>query len=125
MELLIKAGSVYNLVLIVFHLMFWRIFGWETDLRTLSFLNRAIMPVLNLSLTFVFAIFAYVSFMHSSELLETPLGKSLLILMAIFWFFRALLQPVFFKLNHWGSVTFMLFFICGGLLYGIPAFSVL
>ncbi len=125
MELLIKAGAFYNLLLIIFHLMFWRIFGWETDLRSLSFLNRAIMPVLNLSLTFVFVIFAYLSFAHSGELLETALGHSLLLLMAGFWMFRALLQPVFFKLNHWGSVAFMLFFCCGAILYGIPALSVL
>ena len=59
--------------------------------------------------------------MHSAELLITPLGKSLLVFIAAFWFFRAILQPVFFKLAHWGSVVFMIFFLVGGVLYGIPA----
>jgi hypothetical protein len=121
METLIKVGGIYNIVLVVFHLLFWRIFNWDEDLRTLTFLNRAIMQVVNLSLTLVFVIFAYVSLMHSAELLASPLGRSLLILMAVFWFFRAMLQAAFFKLNNGGSVAFMIFFFAGGVLYGIPA----
>ena len=121
MEMLIKAGGVYNIVLVVFHLLFWRIFNWDEDLRSLTFLNRAIVQVINLCLTFVFVIFAYVSLMHSAELLTNPLGRSLLIMMAVFWFFRAILQALFFKLKHWGSVAFMMFFFAGGVLYGIPA----
>jgi len=121
MELLIKAGGIYNIVLIVFHLLFWRIFNWDEDLRSLSFFNEAIMQVVNLCLTFVFGIFAYISFVHSTELLTTPLGNVLLVLMSVFWFFRSMLQAMFFKLKHWGSVAFMGFFFAGGVLYGIPA----
>ena len=121
METLIKVGGIYNIVLVVFHLLFWRIFNWGEDLRTLTFLNKAIMQVVNLSLTFVFVIFAYVSLMHSAELLASPLGKSLLILMAVFWFFRSIMQATFFKLKNWESVAFMIFFFSGGVLYGIPA----
>lgn len=123
METLIKFGGLYNITLIVFHLLFWRIFNWGEDLRSLTFLNRAIMQVLNISLTFVFGVFAYLSFAYSSELLTSQLGKSLLILMAIFWFLRSLLQPIFFKLSHWGSIAFMVYFFAGGLLYGIPAIT--
>ena len=121
MDTLIKAGGLYNIILIIFHLLFWRIFNWKDDLPSLSFLNRAIMPVLNLSLTFVFVIFAYISLAHSNELLSTSLGRSLLMLIAIFWFARAMMQVVYFKLQHWGSLAFLLFFLAGGVLYGIPA----
>jgi len=121
METLIKAGGLYNIILIVFHLLFWRIFNWKDDLPSLSFLNRAIMPVLNLSLTFVFVIFAYISLVHSNELLSTSLGRSLLMLIAVFWFARAMMQVVYFKLQHWGSLAFLLFFLAGAVLYGIPA----
>jgi hypothetical protein len=121
MDTLIKAGGLYNIILIVFHLLFWHIFNWKDDLPSLSFLNRAIMPVLNLSLTFVFVIFAYISLAHSNELLSTSLGRSLLMLIAVFWFARAMMQVAYFKLQHWGSLAFLLFFLAGGLLYGIPA----
>ena len=121
MEILIKVGGIYNITLVVFHLLFWRIFNWEEDLRSLSVLNRAVMQVVNLGLTFVFVIFAYISLVHSTELLMSPLGNSLLLFMAVFWFFRAILQVVFFRLEHGLSVAFMVFFIAGGVLYGIPA----
>lgn len=121
MELLVKAGGIYNIVLVVFHLLFWRIFNWGEDLRSLSFLNQAIMQVVNLCLTFAFGIFAYISLVHSAELLTTPLGKSLLSLMAVFWLFRTMLQAMFFKLKHWSSIAFLGFFFVGGVLYGIPA----
>ena len=121
MEILIKAGGVYSLGFVIFHLLFWRLFDWDRDLRSLSFLNRAIMQVVNLSLTFAFVIFGAISLMHTRELLETPLGHSLLLLIALFWLFRAIEQPLFFKLKHWGSVAFFAVFLVGALLYGIPA----
>ena len=121
MEALIKAGGIYCLGFVIFHLMFWRIFNWSEDLESLSFINRAIMKVVNLSLTFVFVIFGYISLFHSRELLETALGHSLLVLIALFWLLRAIEQAVFFKLNHWGSVMFLVVFLAGAVLYGIPA----
>lgn len=121
MEYLIKAGGVYNIVLVVFHLLFWRIFNWKEDLRSLSFLNRSTMQVVNLSLTVVFVIFAYISLLHTNALLSTPLGKSLLVSISLLWFARSVMQVVFYKLNHWLSIVFLVYFLAGGLLYGIPA----
>ena len=109
MDAVVKAGGVYCFAFVIFHLLFWRLFNWREELRSLSFLNRCIMQVLNLGLTFAFVI------------LVTPLGKSLLVLIALFWLARALEQIVFFKLKHWGSIAFLLIFLAGALLYGIPA----
>jgi len=122
---MIKAGGIYNIVLVIFHLLFWRIFNWQEDLRSLTFLNRAIMPVLNISLTIVFVIFGYISLVHAEELLSTSLGQSLLVLMAIFWFARSVEQVVFFKLKHWPSWAFLAFFLLGTMLYAVPAIYVL
>ena len=125
MELLIKAGGFYNLALVVFHLSFWRIFDWDRDLRNISYLNRAIMQVLNISLLLVFIIFGYISFEHTNELLLSPLGQSLLVLMALFWLARTIQQIMFFKLHHWISWAFLLFFFSGFLIYAIPAIKVM
>jgi hypothetical protein len=121
MESLIKLGGIYNIILVVFHLLFWRIFNWKEDLRTLSFLNKSTMQVVNLSLTIVFAIFAYISLVHTNDLLSTPLGKSLLFSMAFLWFARSAMQVIFYKLKHRVSVAFVFYFLAGGLLYGVPA----
>ncbi len=121
MELLIKAGGIYNIVIVIFHLLFWRIFNWKEDLRSLSFLNRAIMQVLNLSLTFAFVIFSYISLVHTKELISTSLGQSLLGLIALFWLARSVEQVVFFKLKNWRSIAFLGFFLVGTVLYAVPA----
>jgi hypothetical protein len=121
MATLIKAGGFYTIALIIFHLMFWRIFNWGTDLQALTFLNRAIMQVLNVSLIVVFFMFAYISFAHTHELLTTPLGSTLLVLISLFWLARTIQQIILFRLAHWVSWAFLLLFFTGSLLYGIPA----
>jgi len=56
MKQLLIAGSIYNLLFAIFHILFWKIFR-KTQLNKLDFLNRGIMQVLNLCLTFCFLIF--------------------------------------------------------------------
>jgi len=78
------------------------------------------MQVLNISITFIFFIFAYISFMHTHELLSTGLGKSLLVLIASLWVFRAVQQVMFYKLKNKISVGLTCYFAAGALLYGLP-----
>jgi len=124
-EILIMSGGVFNIALIIFHSLFWRIFDWQNDLKTLSFINRNIMQVLNISLTFAFVIFAYISLFHTDELLSTETGLSLLVLMSLFWFFRAIQQIIFFKLNTMLSWVFFMVFMLGSVLYAIPALNII
>ena len=123
-EALIFTGGIYSLILVIFHALFWRLFDWPNDLRSLSFINRAVIQVLNISLTFVFVSFSYLSLIHTQELLVTELGHALLWLIAIFWLARAVQQVIFFKLTHWLSWMFTAYFTLGAVLYGIPALSV-
>lgn len=125
METLIKAGGFYTIALIVFHLLFWRIFNWDQELKQISYLNRATMQVLNISLTFAFVIFSYISLFHPTELLTTSLGNSLLVLIALFWLARAVQQIFFYKLRHWASWAFLILFVTGGVLYAIPAIHII
>ncbi len=119
--LLIEAGGVFNAAFAVFHLFFYRIFNWREDLRTLTFVNRGIVRVLNLCLAMAFVIFAYVSLVHTDELLTSALGTALMAAIALFWMARALLQAGVFGLRRWGSWWFFLVFIFGASLYGVPA----
>jgi len=120
MDILIKVGSFYNLMFAIYHCLFWKIFNWDEELKKIDFLNRAIMQVLNLCLTFCFLIFSYISFFHTAELLTTALGHTLLVGISIFWLLRAIEQVLFFKLKHWLSIIFLFTFIAGAALYIIP-----
>lgn len=70
------AGGVMHIGWAVFHFFFPRIFKWQTALEPLDSLNRSIMQVLNLCLTFYFAVAAYLTLVYSSELLGTPWAAS-------------------------------------------------
>jgi len=114
-------GGVYNILFAVFHLLFWRLFRWNADLRSLTPVNRGIMQVLNLCLIFVFLIFAVVSIVFPESLQTTGLGKFMLWSIAIFWFARAIEQVLFFDRRSWLSIVFVVVFLIGGALYMIPA----
>jgi hypothetical protein len=119
-ELVIKLGGIYSIGLIMFHVLFWRLFKWPESLASLNRVNRATMQVLNISITLIFCIVAYVSFAHTAELLHTPLGNTLLVLISWLWLIRAVLQVVFYKLEHKASVGLTLYFLLGACLYGLP-----
>lgn len=116
----ILISGIYHIAFALFHLAFWRLFRWRRELFSLSHLNRSVMQILNLCLTFVFLAFAYLSFFHAPELLATSLGRALLLLVAVFWCLRAAEQLFFFGLRTPASVAFFAVFIAGALLYFYP-----
>ncbi|NCF33109.1 MAG: hypothetical protein GWP50_06010 [Proteobacteria bacterium] len=120
-QALILLGGCFNLGFGLFHLGFWKFLDWKSDLASLSFINRGVMQVLNIFLTYVFFVFAYISFVHVDDLLTTSLGASLLLAISLFWLLRAGAQIVFFGLEHWLSWLLLLAFLVGSLLYAIPA----
>jgi hypothetical protein len=65
-------------------------------------------------------VFAYLSLVHSVELLSTDLGRSLLFLIAVFWYLRAIDQVIFFGLRRRLSIAFFVIFLVGGSLYAVP-----
>jgi hypothetical protein len=119
-EALILAGGLFNAAFAVFHLSFWRLFRWKSELAKLTSMNRAVVQVLNLCLTFAFVIFAYVSFAHVPAMLTTDLGRSLLLLISLFWYLRAVEQIVFFGLRKPLSAAFFVAFVIGGSFYTVP-----
>jgi hypothetical protein len=124
LDIAIKLGGLFNLAFVIFHALFWKIFDWKHDLRSVSFLNRQIMQVLNLCLMFSLLIFAYISFFHSRELTSTALGHALLLLISVFWLLRAVEQAVFFRLKRSLSVAFFVLFLIGSGLYAYPWLAV-
>ena len=123
-ETIIFVGGVYNLGFAVFHLMFWRLFRWKKDLASLTFTNRSIIQILNLCLTFIFLVMAYVSFFHSPELIQTSLGKTILVAFSLFWFLRMVEQVVFFGVKNRVSIILTLVFLLGSVIYLVPVLQV-
>jgi len=89
-------------------------------LPSLDFVNRSVMQILNLCLTFMFLVMAYISFFYVSELRQTPLGKTLLIGFSLFWFLRMIEQIIFFGMRNSVSIVLSIIFLFGSVIYLIP-----
>jgi hypothetical protein len=108
-ELAWLAGA-FNLGFALFHLAFWRLFDWHEDLASLRPVNRAIVPVMNLALTFLLAGAGIALWIEpTSTLLTAGMG--------LFWCFRALLQPLYFGLRHPLSLLMFALFMAGAVLH--------
>lgn len=119
-ESLLYIGGFFNLGFAIFHLFFWNIFDWRNDLKSIRYVNRAILQILNLCLIIIFFIFAYISFAYPIDLLVTRIGHSLLVSISLFWFLRAFMQIAFFGLKNKISVLLFVLFLFGGIIYIYP-----
>lgn len=114
------AGAIFNLAFAIFHLAFWQLFDWRNELPRLGFVNRQILQILNLCLTFVFLLFGWLLLAHSGELIGTRLGRTLLAGISMFWVLRAIEQTWFFGLKDWRSLVFLAVFVSGALIHVAP-----
>ncbi len=117
----IWAVGMFHVAFGLFHLGFWRIFQWNKSLACLDTVNRAIMQILNLCLTFIFFLIAYACFVHTDDLITTCLGRALLVGFSLFWFCRTAEQVAFLGLRPTPiSVGFTGTFFVGGVICLIP-----
>jgi len=63
---------------------------------------------------------AYISIFNIKDLLDTGIGKTLIISFAVFWLLRSIEQIVFFGLKSKISVIHFILFILGALIYTYP-----
>jgi hypothetical protein len=96
-------------------------FKWKSSLRLTTPVNRAVMQVMNLCLIFLFIAFSGISFFGREILLNQTAGKLILTFIAGFWFWRALLQLVFFGGQKPVSLLLVMIFLAGSVLYGLLA----
>lgn len=122
MKNLIYIGGIYCLIFAVFHLAFWKLFDWKNELPKLKSVNRGVMQVLNLRLTYVFLVVAFISFFFADDLINTKLGNVILGAISIFAVMRAIEQLIFWKIEKIGVAFFFVFLIGAGI-FAVPLFS--
>lgn len=108
-KLLLTMGGVFHLLFGVFHIYLIRAIQVSS---TLPPENRPLMHVFNISLTLIVLFFAYVSFFCQRDLLTTKLGKSILLLIGLYYLIRAADEFIFFKFSF---VPFLPCLLVGGI----------
>lgn len=119
-HLWLYAAAGYNVALAVFHLGFWRLFRWKEELPKLHPVNRGVLQVINLMLTFVFLLMAGLQVLLPGEMTATALGRLLLAGLTAFWVVRAVLQPIFWRTMPAGTnAAFVALFLLGAGLHAL------
>ena len=97
--LLLDLCGIYNLSFAIFHILFWKIFKWNEDLKRNSVGNRAIIQILNIRLIYIFLLMAFIYFFYPDQLTETKIGFVLLIGFSGFWIGRTIEQFIFLRVK--------------------------
>ncbi|WP_324678725.1 hypothetical protein [Hymenobacter sp. GOD-10R] len=111
---------MYNLLFVVFHGLFWRLFRWRKQLRKLKSANRAIVQILNLRLMYVLGVFGILCLIYTKALLSSSLGHFVLGSTAIFWLGRLIEQFIFLRINSRPVYVLALIFFFGTVLHAFP-----
>jgi hypothetical protein len=88
-------GGVIFIVMGVFHLSFWILFDWQSELTKLNQINDNNMQMLNIVVCFFMFSFSYMLLMYNSRVLNSKLGRSVLIISSGFFLIRALIEFAF------------------------------
>jgi hypothetical protein len=104
----------------LFHIGFWKLFDWKTDLKSLSFANSGVIQILNLRLIYIFFFTAFICFVYPEELLHSKLGNALLIGNSLFWLGRTIEQFIFLRANNFKIHILSLVFIIGAIMFALP-----
>lgn len=117
---IIYICGIYNMLFALFHLFFWKIFKWETELKKLHFSNKAIMQILNIRITYVFLFMSFIYFYCAKEIVTSELGYVIIVGMGVFWLGRTIEQFVFFNFRSKRVNMLTIVFLLGTIIHFLP-----
>jgi hypothetical protein len=97
------------MVLALAHLTFPRYFKWKEELKSLSLINRQMMQVHTFFIALILFLMGILCVFSTSGLVETKLGKSLSLGLALFWTIRLLIQFFGYSKKLWSGKLFETF----------------
>jgi len=117
---LVIIGGITSLLWGLFHISFWFApfpIDWKNELIKLTEMNSNIMQMLNVGISVFLLAFGFIMLFYRREILNSALGKALLIVFALFWLARLIGEIAF----PGGSIALgVILFLCV-LIYLIPA----
>lgn len=120
MDIVLLLCALHSFGFALFHLGFWRLFDWPRTLQGTTLPNRAIIQIANLQLAWVFAGVGLLCLLYPVELATTPLGRSLLAGMAVFWLVRFIAQFIWLRVRHPLVHVLTVLFASGVVLFAAP-----
>lgn len=102
---LMTIGSIF-IVLALIHIIFPKYFEWEKEFRSLSLINRQIMKVHTIFIGLTVFLMGLLCLTSANELIETSLGRKIILGLAIFWTTRLMIQFFGYSSKLWKGKLF-------------------
>ena len=106
MELQIKIAGVLFIALSFTHIIFPKYFDWKNDLKEMSLINRQVMYVHTFFIALMVLLMGLLCITSSKALLQTKLGSTISLGLAIFWGIRLIIQFFGYSSQHWRGKKF-------------------
>lgn len=112
--------GIFNLLLAIFHILFWKIFNWKTTLVKGTKGNKVAIQIMNIQLIYLFIVMSFVYLFYTEELMQSKIGNTVLFGYAGFWIVRFFQQFIFLKQKGKFVIGLTFLFFVGALLHLIP-----
>lgn len=106
MELHLKFIGIALSLLALLHVIFPRYFNWESELQSLSLINRQMMHVHTFFIALSVWMMGLLCFSGANELTTTPFGRNISLGLAIFWGLRWFFQLFVYSSKLWRGKLF-------------------
>lgn len=117
---LVIIGGIIFMIFGLFHISFWFIFDWKNELIKLNEINSNVMQMLNIGTAILLLSFGYIMLFYRREILNSRLGRAMLIIFSSFFFARLVAEFVF----PGSSIIFGIILLLIVLIYLIPAINI-
>ena len=106
MDLHLKIIGVLLILLALLHFSFPGYFKWKQELIGLSLINRQLMYIHSLFIALIIFLIGFLCLTSSNELLNTNLGKKVLLGLGLFWAARLWVQFFGYSPKIWKGKLF-------------------
>ncbi len=106
MELQLKFIGITLTILAIIHVIFPKYFNWQTELQSLSLINRQIMYVHTFFIALTVLLIGVLCWTSADELVTTKLGKHISLGLGIFWGMRLFIQFFGYSSKLWKGKIF-------------------
>lgn len=120
--LLIRIAGVLSILFTLFHSAFYWIFKWSLTLGTMNPTDHAIMLTFNLICVLLLLYSVILSFGFARQLIETAVGKSLLLFFSVFYVVRIFSEFVYFGFRMPASVMIIAICLIPAVCFSLPVF---
>ena len=102
----LKIIGFLLIVLALLHFIFPKYFKWETDLKSLSLINKQMMIIHTFFIAITVFLMGILCLIETTEIINSSLGKTITLVFGVFWFARLIIQFFGYSSQLWKGKMF-------------------